>query len=212
MIKLERRFFNLTNIELRAGEDGQRTIAGYAAVFNSLSEMLWGFREKIAPGAFSDVLDGDVRALWNHDTNIVLGRTRAGTLRLKEDNTGLAVEIDAPASAVAQIEALERGDVDQMSFGFNVLPGGDEWEEEEDGLVVRTIRKVSRLYEVSPVTFPAYPATSVGVRNDEVYGVIPEIPAELRRALGSDVDELARARDVRSHEVRKRLLQLQSMV
>lgn len=200
-MNLERRF---TTSDLRTeGEEG-RTIVGYAAVFNSLSQVLWGFRERIAPGAFADALGDDVRALWNHDTGIVLGRTKSGTLRLHEDEVGLRIEVDPPASAAAYLESIKRGDVDQMSFGFNTLD--DEWDEGDDGQIIRTLRKV-KLFEVSPVTFPAYTATSVGVRSDEIYGVIPEIPAELRRASRSAHDatlERARARQAQ----RRRRLQL----
>jgi Escherichia/Staphylococcus phage prohead protease len=199
-MKLERRF---TNSELRAEGEGH-TITGYAAVFNSLSQVLWGFREMIAPGAFADSLSDDVRALWNHDTAIVLGRTKSGTLRLHEDETGLRIEIDPPESAAAYLESIARGDVDQMSFGFNTLE--DDWNEDDEGQVIRTLRKV-KLFEVSPVTFPAYTATSVGVRSDEMYGFIPEIPAELRRATGEAADkalEHARARQAQ----RRRRLQL----
>ncbi|MEZ4714294.1 MAG: HK97 family phage prohead protease [Caldilineaceae bacterium] len=201
-MQLERRF---TTSELRAEGEG-RTITGYAAVFNSLSQVLWGFREKIAPGAFAEALGDDVRALWNHDTGIVLGRTISGTLRLHEDEKGLRVEIDPPESAVAQVESIRRGDVNQMSFGFNTLE--DTWDEDEDGQIIRTLKKV-KLFEVSPVVFPAYTATSVGVRSDEIYGVIPEIPAELRRASSSATDELSQAR-ARLRK-RQRLLDLLSI-
>ncbi|MEM7131182.1 MAG: HK97 family phage prohead protease [Chloroflexota bacterium] len=204
-MKLERRFFELQKLETRADEEGNRTISGYAAVFNSLSQMLWGFRERIAPGAFAETLGDDIRALWNHDSNIVLGRTIAGTLRLEEDDHGLRVEIDAPRSAAQQVEAIERGDVNQMSFGFRALDF--EWDEDDEGTLIRTLNK-AKLYEVSPVTFPAYTSTSVGVRNDEVYGVIPEIPEEFRRASGSSADaDHARAR----LDVQRRRLDLLAM-
>lgn len=196
---IERRF---TTSELRAeGEEG-RTIAGYAAVFNSLSQVLWGFREKIAPGAFADALGDDVRALWNHDTGIVLGRTKSGTLRLHEDEVGLRIEVDPPESAAAYLESIKRGDVDQMSFGFNTLE--DDWNEDDQGQIIRTLRKV-KLFEVSPVTFPAYTATSVGVRSDEIYGFIPEIPAELRRATGEADDSQKAAARARGAQRRRRL-------
>lgn len=183
-MELERRFCaeHGLRIERRAEGEGQR-IVGYAAVFNSLSVELWGFRERIAPGAFTASLGDDVRALWNHETAIVLGRTKSKTLRLAEDATGLLIEIDPPASAASYLETIERGDVDQMSFGFRTLE--ETWDEDGEGVLIRTVLKV-KLYEVSPVTFPAYPATSVGVRAeqrlDPLYGLIPEIPAGVRRA------------------------------
>lgn len=199
-MELERRFCEgQLTIEVRVASS-QPVIAGYAAVFNSLSVELWGFRERIAPGAFAGSMEDDVRALWNHDTAIVLGRTKAQTLSLAEDNTGLKIEILPPASAASYVESIQRGDVDQMSFGFRTLE--ETWDEDAEGVLIRTLTKV-KLYEVSPVTFPAYPATSVGVRGDKVtapkgspqgdqvtegdvdpvFGLIPVIPVEYRRAL-----------------------------
>lgn len=205
-MELERRFCDRHGLHLAQRADGAGSmIAGYAAVFNSLSVELWGFREKIAPGAFAATLGDDIRALWNHDASTVLGRTKSKTLRLAEDEVGLAIEIDPPASAASYIETIERGDVDQMSFAFRTLE--QTWDEDEEGVLIRTLLKV-KLYEVSPVTFPAYPATSVGVRSgqaDEMYGVIPEIPEEFRRAPDSYIaDKQTRARLLN----RRRRLQL----
>lgn len=185
MMELERRFCEGHGLEVRAaaGSDTEPVIAGYAAVFNSLSVELWGFRERIAPGAFANSLEDDVRALWNHDTAIVLGRTKAQTLSLAEDNTGLKIEIRPPASAASYVESIQRGDVDQMSFAFRILE--ETWDEDAEGVLIRTLLKV-KLYEVSPVTFPAYPATSVGVRSegvDQMYGLVPVIPDKFQRAL-----------------------------
>lgn len=149
--------------ELRALNGSK--ITGHAAVFNELSEDLGGFREKIAPGAFADTIqDGDVRALWNHDTNFVLGRTKANTLRLSEDDIGLATEYDFPDTSFARdlLTLIRRGDVSQQSFGFMVLPDGEKWRLEEGGLI-RILTKVE-LFDVSPVTFPAYPQTDVKAR------------------------------------------------
>lgn len=189
-MELERRFCEQHGLRVEQRAGGGALLVGYAAVFESLSVEMWGFREKIAPGAFTASLGDDVRALWNHDTGIVLGRTKNSTLRLAEDKTGLLVEIEPPASAASYVESIERGDVDQMSFGFRTLE--HQWDEDENGVLIRTLLKV-KLYEVSPVSFPAYPATSVGVRSearsqrtegvDPVWGWIPEIPVELRRGL-----------------------------
>jgi HK97 family phage prohead protease len=177
--KMERRFFP---VSLRAtGEGEKRMIEGYAAVFNSLSVVLYSmFRERIAPGAFAATLGDDIRALWNHNTDFPLGRTKNRTLRLVEDDAGLKVAIEPPATQLARdfVTSIERGDVDQMSFAFNALD--ETWDELEDGTVVRTLLKV-RLFEVSPVTFPAYPATSVGVRGLGA-DYIPTIPESLLRA------------------------------
>lgn len=164
---MERRSFSM--LELRAAVpeaegDTRPHIIGHAAVFNSLSEMLWGFREMIAPGAFRDaILVSDVRALLNHEPSFVLGRKKTGTLKLWEDERGLAIDIDPPETQWASdlLVSIGRGDIDQMSFGFTV--GEDRWEE-IDGETRRTILRVDELFDVSPVTFPAYPETDAVLR------------------------------------------------
>ena len=153
--------------ELRvASEDGKPKITGYAAVFNKLSEELWeNTREMIAPGAFTNALNrpDDVRALWNHDPNYVLGRNTSGTLLLSEDEQGLKVDITPPETQWASdlVESIRRGDVSQMSFGF--IPKKESWEDKDDGSRVYTVEDV-QLFDVSPVTYPAYPDTEVAVR------------------------------------------------
>lgn len=162
-LALERRSFVLGGIEVRA-DGGHPRLTGHAAVFNSLSEPMYGFREQIAPGAFAESIGkDDIRALWNHDTSHVLGRKAAGTLILTEDERGLAVDIKPPPTQWAKdlLISIKRGDVSQMSFGFQVLT--DSWSL-VDGAEVRTLEKV-RLFEVSPVTFPAYTATDIGSRS-----------------------------------------------
>ena len=156
-------------------EDGPPKITGYAAVFDELSLPIGGmFQERLAPNAFSKALRGkpDVRALFNHDPNYVLGRTKAQTLQLSQDATGLAVEITPPDTQWARdlMTSMQRGDISQMSFGFRV--GKDSWAPSEDGtLQVRTVLEVSELLDVSPVTFPAYPQTSVQARDDRRDGM-----------------------------------------
>lgn len=184
---MERRIFAM---ELRAEGEG-RTVAGYAAVFDAPSVLLYNsFKEKIDRGAFAGSLTEDVRALWNHNDDIVIGRTKAQTLRLAEDAHGLRVEIDLPQSRPELLESIRRGDVDQMSFAFEVQ--ADEWGKGDDGVPLRTLQKV-RLFEVSPVTFPAYPQTSIAMRGDTL-GDMPEIPAHLRGDADGDDAEQARAR------------------
>lgn len=164
-LAIERRYFKADEIRVSRSH-GKQTIQGHAAVFHQLSEDLGGFREKIAPGAFADTLDADVRALFNHDRNFVLGRTTSGTLRMSEDKTGLKVEIDPPDTTVARdlMTSIERGDISQMSFGFRVKE--DEWEQGiGDNPDIRTLLAVE-LFDVSPVTFPAYPQTDVGLRSN----------------------------------------------
>lgn len=159
---MERRALT-TPLEVRAAE-GVRTITGYAAVFNSTADIGGYFREQIAPGAFSETLkSADVRALIDHDTGRVIGRSAAGTLRLKEDDKGLAVEIDLPDTTDGRDLAvqLERGDISGMSFGFIVRH--DEWDETSDP-PTRTIHAVD-LREVSAVAFPAYDDTALALRS-----------------------------------------------
>lgn len=168
----ERRI-NVCSMEIRAA-DGQPTrLVGYAAVFGELSENLGGFREKIAPGAFAKSLGGDVRALFNHDPNLILGRTKAKTLALHEDQRGLMVEITPPDTQAARdvIESIRRGDVDQMSFGFRTKK--DDWEETDKGEIVRTLIEVD-IFDVSPVTFPAYPTTEIAVRSLDAWKATKE--------------------------------------
>jgi len=161
---LERRAYPVAELRL-AAEDGMAAkISGHAAVFDQLSEDLGGFRERIAAGAFANTLkNADIRALFNHDANFVLGRNKAGTLRLKEDLTGLAIEIDPPDTQFARDlgVSMKRGDINQMSFGFYTV--SDQWAK-IDGAWVRTLLEVE-LFDVSPVTYPAYPQTDVAVRS-----------------------------------------------
>jgi len=150
--------------------DGKRMIIGYAAKFNSITELTKGVFEQIAPGAFdNDVLKQDVRALFNHDPNFVLGRTASGTLKLSVDEIGLKYHITPPDTEQARslMESINRGDISQSSFGFKV--GKDIWEERGNGTYQRTIQKVERLFDISPVTYPAYEETSVALRSKEAW-------------------------------------------
>ena len=158
----------LGTIELR-GDDGEQRISGYAAVFNTLSDNLGGFREKIAPGAFDSVMDDDVRALFNHEPHMILGRTTADTLQLEVDDHGLRYRIDPPDTQYARdlVKSIERKDVTQSSFAFWVED--DKWDEDDEGRVIRTIKQFRRLYDISPVTYPAYPDTSVAARSCDQY-------------------------------------------
>ena len=164
----ENRESRLGTIELR-DDDGEQQISGYAAVFNQLSENLGGFREQIAPGAFDQVMGDDVRALFNHEPHLILGRTTADTLQLSLDDTGLRYRIDPPDTQYARdlIKSIERKDVTQSSFAFRVED--DSWDEDDDGRLIRTIRQFRRLYDISPVTYPAYPDTSVAARSCDAY-------------------------------------------
>ena len=163
----------LTGLKVEKREDGEDyipKITGYAAVFDSetvIGGREWGFREKIAKGAFTEALrTSDVRALFNHDEEYVLGRTKSGTLRLMEDERGLKVEIDPPDTQDAKdlIKRMQRGDIDQMSFAFTMEGGVQTWDETGD-MPLRIIEKVGELLDVSVVTYPAYPETEAAARS-----------------------------------------------
>lgn len=171
----------VTDVEIRAEEDNQPRLVGYAARFNSLSEDLGGFREVIRKGAFADSIrrGDDVRALVDHNPTMILGRTKSNTLTLSEDNLGLRVEILLPDTSVSRdLQAsMKRGDIDGMSFGFRV--DADAWREEQ-GQTIRELHRVS-LFDVSPVTFPAYPATEAALRSLSKHKTSKGTPA-LRKA------------------------------
>ena len=170
--------------ELRVHDDSVGpVIVGYAAVFDSLSEDLGGFRERVLPGVFTETLKGnpDVRALVDHDSSKILGRTTAGTLTLKEDDRGLAVRIN-PANTTAGIDILKsikRGDVDQMSFAFQTVT--DRWHTEDDE-EIRELVEV-RLFDTSIVTYPAYEATSVSIRSNAPTIALQSLVLHQRRRL-----------------------------
>lgn len=155
-----------TNFETR--EDGENlSIEGYFAVFNSNYEIAPGMSESIAPGAFSRTISGDIRALINHDTTLVLGRTKANTLELREDSHGLWGHIDVnpnDVDAMNLYERVKRGDVDQCSFGFFIR--SQDTDIAENGDIHWTIRDLD-LYEVSCCTFPAYESTNISARSAE---------------------------------------------
>lgn len=163
--KIELRTFN---VELRAdGEDKVKQLVGYAALFDVLSENLEGFREKIQKGAFAkSIVKDDVRVLFNHDTNYVLGRNTNGTLILEEDDIGLKITVTPPETQFAKdlTMLVERGDVNQMSFGFVV--NVDEWDTTDETDIIRTLIDVT-LWDVSLVVYPYYKQTMVGVRSSK---------------------------------------------
>lgn len=152
--------------EFTTREDGDAlAIEGYFAVFDSNYEIAPGMSESIAPGAFSRSISGDIRALINHDTTLVLGRSKAGTLELREDAHGLWGNISInpnDGDAMNLYERVKRGDVDQCSIGFEIR--SEETDIREDGSVHWTIKEVDPLYEVSCCTFPAYEETNIAAR------------------------------------------------
>lgn len=185
MNDLERRAF-ASGLQIEERADGKKTMRGHAAVFNQLSEDLGGFREQIAPGAFAEAIEkDDVRFLLNHE-GLSLARTVAKTLRLAEDARGLAFEADInPDDPDWQrlLPKVVRGDISQMSFGFSVRPGGQDWAKDDEGRTIRTLKKL-RLFDVSPVTYPAYPQTDIAVRELRSWEAsqAPAVPMNLVRA------------------------------
>lgn len=152
-----------TKFETR-DDSGNLSIEGYFAVFDSVYDIAPGLSESIDPGAFNNTLSGDIRALINHDTTLVLGRTKANTLQLRVDNHGLWGHIDInpnDTDAMNLYNRVQRGDVDQCSFGFDIL--SEETDIRENGDVHFTIKKVE-LFEVSACTFPAYEDTNIKAR------------------------------------------------
>lgn len=164
----ERKEYRLAKVEFRANTDNGQ-IEGYAAVFNTITDIGW-FREQISPGAFKRAIaeKQDVRCLFNHDPNYILGRTTNGTLELSEDTTGLKFRCDMPDTTVGRDvrSSILRGDINQCSFGFVVRD--EEVKYDADGNELRTIKDAD-LFDVSPVTYPAYPTTSVQARAMEDY-------------------------------------------
>ncbi|MDI6547295.1 HK97 family phage prohead protease [Bacillus subtilis] len=171
MMDKEQRTFHISGLEIRSLDEQEETpqITGYGAVFNSPANIGGMFTEVIAPGAFSRALanQSDVRALFNHNWDYVLGRTRSGTLTLEEDDKGLKFTVTPPATSWASDlrSSMERGDINQCSFGFNVMK--DEWNYETEP-VTRTIQEVE-LFEISVVAFPAYEETEAVLRSGDIY-------------------------------------------
>lgn len=182
---MEKRYFGTP--ELRVAADG-KMIEGYAARYGVLSHDLGGFRERIAHRGFDKILatKPDVVALFNHNANYVLGRTGAGTLRLAGDGIGLRFECDLPDTSYAHDlhESVKRGDINQVSFGFQLKQGeddefGEEELEDRSRGIVRTIKNFSRLLDISPCTSAAYPGTSVAARSEDVAVEVRTFVAQL---------------------------------
>lgn len=170
MLGPERRFAVLSGLEVRAAENDTDPIGftGHAALFNKrtwIGPKKWGFYEEVREGAFTKTIaEGDVRMLLNHDPNLLLARSTSKTLRLEEDAIGLATDADMAPTTYARDLAvvMDRGDLTQMSFSF--LPIKEEWSTDEEGDDVRTLLEV-QLFDVSPVTFPAYTETDAALRS-----------------------------------------------
>lgn len=165
----DKRQMRSINAQFQTREDGEDLyIEGYFAVFNSIYDIGYGMSESIAPHAFDNTISDDVRALINHDTTLVLGRTSAHTLELRQDERGLwgKIAINPNDSDAMNLYArVKRGDVTQCSFGFDII--SEDTEFSENGDVHWTIREV-KLYEVSCCTFPAYEETSISARTRDL--------------------------------------------
>ncbi len=166
---MEQRVLKMKDAKTREAE-GKKYLEGYFAVFGESYKVWDGWVETIERGAFARVLatGNDVKVLWNHDSNIVLGSTGATTATLREDDTGLfgMVEINEnDQDAVNAYYRIQRGDVDGCSFGFDIARQEDWWD--NDGVYHTKILEVDPLYEVSPCTFPAYASTSISARSRE---------------------------------------------
>jgi uncharacterized protein len=163
---ITRALFEADGLEVRKSPEGKQTLVGYAVRWDKLSVPIYGsFRERVRTGAFAQSLkENNIRALWNHNSDFVLGSTRAKTMTLIEDDKGLRFEIILPDTQTGRDAAItvERGDVDGMSFGFNTRK--QEWDETDPKNVIRTLVDVD-LREISPTPFPAYPQTKVGIRS-----------------------------------------------
>lgn len=174
---IERRFFPGATVELREEGEGKTHITGYGARFNEPSPIYSSFggfqyRETIDPGFFDDVLGDDVRGLWNHNPDFVLGRTKAGTMKVSKDASGVSYDIEAPATQSVRdfvIGPIRRRDVTGSSFGFEFKneetdgEPGDKWVKAPDGVWDRTLLKARRLYDFSPVTYPFFETASTQV-------------------------------------------------
>ncbi len=170
MSELETRFFKTEVRAMPAEGEATPQIIGLAAVFDKRSENLGGFFEIIKPGAFDGIMDQDIRAFFNHDPNVVLGRTHSDTLQLEINSEGLQYTITPPETQLVKdmvITPIQRRDVSQSSFTFQVdrSSDGEHWYEDDDGAVIREIRRFKRVLDVGPVSIPAYPDATTAARS-----------------------------------------------
>lgn len=214
----EKRTFDTEfKVETRGEGMGKKsnTLSGYAAKFNTLSEpmpimhegeQIGMFREQLMPNCFASAVNtSDIRALINHDPNLILGRTKSGTLRISQDDVGLRFENDLPETSYAkdlQISA-SRGDINQCSFGFSVAPGGDTYskDSENPGWYIRSINNVGKLYDVSAVTYPAYVDTDCAVRS--LVNFIHAEKDEVELRVAERLEEERVAKEIKEQEERE---------
>lgn len=171
---MQTRYMQMKDVTTRTDEDGNIFLEGMFAVYGAVYNVYPGATESIARGAFADSIGGDVRALYNHNTDLVLGRTSAGTLELRDTEAGLWGRIkinQADADAMNAYARIQRGDITGCSFGFDIPADGEETVVRDDGTVHWTITRVDPLYEVSPCVFPAYEATHISARGRDLENV-----------------------------------------
>ena len=188
-LQIEYRDEGLPDIELREHEGEGTKLGGLGIPFGQWSEDLGGFREQILPGAFKASIEtDDIRSLSNHNSDHVLGRKSAGTLRLTEDKRGISYEVDLPDTTWANdlAESIRRGDIRENSFAMFVT---DDFFEERDGMLWRTVR-VAQLKEIGPQPFPAYPQSDVAIRS--LAAVLEHGRSVVATANGQDPDVLLR--------------------
>lgn len=163
-MEIERRFYADTPEVRATDDDGKKVLRGTGIVFNSWSEDLGGFREMILPEAVDGIFDdADVRSFFNHDPSYILGRTKSGTMRLDVKKAGVGYEVDLPSSRSDVHESVARGDVDGSSFMFTVADGGDTWTS-RGGVLERKVHKFGNVFEMGPVSMPAYRKATVSAR------------------------------------------------
>jgi len=196
--EMERRILPIQEMEIRKIED-KSIIGGYAAKFEQLSEPLWGFREKIRPGAFAKSLsERNVIAFWNHNTDMVLGNTESNTAKVWEDEIGLRFEVELPDTTAGRdaMTLVQRGDVKGVSFGFRTRV--DEWDESDKNNVIRTLVDVM-LYEVSPTAMPAYPQTNVAARS--IQDIYEEHKKDVEESRKRQCETRDRAAKIRQNQI-----------
>lgn len=199
-MEIERR---TNTVELRvyaADATKPPVIKGYGAKFRTLSESMpimrdgekvGTFREQLMPGCFASAIPtSDIRSLFNHNPDLILGRTTSGTMRVAEDEVGLTFEVDPPDTTYSrnlQI-SMGRGDINQCSFGFSVAEGGDSFAKDSmPGCWIRSIHKIAKLYDVSPVTYPAYVDTSCSMRS--ALSAVATEEAEIEKRVAEQAEE-----------------------
>lgn len=193
MGEVERRY-TPSIVELRAQDSDHKRIGGYASVFNKLSRNLGGFVEQVTASAFNQSRAAgwpDVIARYNHDDNMLLGTSEAGTLELRIDETGLYYAVEPPQSRKDILELVSRGDVRRSSFAFSVMPDGEEWGLTDQGYPMRSLLG-TRLIDVAPVNTPAYPDATVGLRS-----LAKHVNADIE-----DVRQLAQSDELRKFFIR----------